>query len=263
MTILQAIILGIVQGVGEFLPISSSAHLILVPWFMGWPESGLAFDAALHLGTLAAVTLYFWRDLLSVAKESLTQGTKTPMGKLGWGIAIGTIPAVIVGLTLEERIETVFRQNTFMIAVLLAIMGLVLYLVDLRGAKTRSIEEIRVLDMILMGVGQACALIPGVSRSGSTMIAGLLLGLKRESAAKASFLLGWPVTLGAGILATRHLDPEQMTLSFWVGVAVSAVVGYGVIAFLLDYLRRGTFFVFAAYRVFVAALAIFFMYMRG
>ena len=263
MTVLQAIILGIVQGVGEFLPISSSAHLILVPWLMGWPESGLAFDAALHLGTLAAVTLYFWRDLLSLAKEGLTQGVKTPMGKMGWGIVIGTVPAVIVGLALEERIENVFRQNLFMIVVLLAIMGLVLYLVDLRGAKARSIEDIRVSDMIWMGVGQACALIPGVSRSGSTMIVGLLLGLKRESAAKASFLLGWPVTLGAGILATRDLGPDQMTLSFWVGVAVSAVVGYGVIAFLLDYLRRGTFFIFAAYRVAMAALTIFLIYLRS
>ena len=262
MTIFQAVVLGILQGLGEFLPISSSAHLILVPWLLGWPESGLDFDIALHVGTLVAVTIYFWRDLLGVAVEGLTKGTKTPMGRLGWGVVVGTIPAAVVGLLFEEQVENIVRRNYVLIAVMLAVMGLVLYLVDRRSSKHRSLEDFRVIDGFWMGLGQACALVPGFSRSGTTIVAGLLTGLSREAAAKASFLLGWPIIAGGGLLHLKDMSVTSLTPAFLIGVAVSAVSGYLVISFLMDYLRKGTFAVFAVYRAVLAAITIF-MVARG
>jgi undecaprenyl-diphosphatase len=256
-TIVQAIMLGLVQGLGEFLPISSSAHLILIPWFFDWPASGLDFDLALHMGTLVAVTIYFWRDLLSLATEGLTKGTRTPMGRMAWGIVLGTLPGVAAGFLLEDQIDAYFRSNYLMIGVLLAIMGVILYLVDRGGRKNRSLEDFTVMDGFWMGIGQTFALIPGFSRSGTSITAGLMLGLKRETAAKASFLLGWPIILGGGLLHLKDLDPSMLTSAFWTGIIVSAVSGYLVIAFLMDYLRRGTYFVFAAYRVVLAAITIF------
>ena len=257
MTIFHAIILGLVQGLGEFLPISSSAHLILIPWFFHWPVSGLDFDLALHMGTLVAVTVYFWRDLLTLATEGLTKGTRTPMGRVAWGVVAGTIPGAAAGFLFEHKIEELFRTNYLMIGVLLAVMGLVLYLVDRSSPKNRSLENFRVIDGFWMGIGQALALIPGFSRSGTSITAGLMLGLNREAAAKASFLLGWPIILGGGILALKDMTMASLTPAFWVGVTVSAVSGYLVIAFLMDYLKRGTFFVFAAYRTVIAAITIY------
>lgn len=262
MTTLHAIVLGLLQGLGEFLPISSSAHLILVPWFFHWPASGIEFDVALHMGTLIAVTIYFWRDLLNMAVEGLTKGTKTPTGRLAWGTVIGTIPAAVVGVLFQDYIENVFRENYVGIALLLAFMGLVLYLVDRAGAKRRTLEDFRVIDGVWMGIGQSLALFPGFSRSGTTITAGLLLGYTREAAAKASFLLGWPAIAGAGILALKDLPAGAVNASFLIGVAVSAISGYAVIAFLMDYLRKGTFLVFAGYRVAIAALTIFLFFVR-
>lgn len=263
MTIIQAIILGIVQGLGEFLPISSSAHLLLVPYFLGWEPSGLAFDLALHLGTLVAVTIYFFKDLVSLAAEGLTKGTKTPTGKLAWGIVAGTIPGAIFGYFMEDVVEGIFRQNVLTIAFLLAAMGGILYVVDRVGKKNRSIEEIRVIDVVWIGVAQALAVIPGVSRSGATITAALLLGLKRESAARVSFLLGWPIIFGGSILVLKDLDPAMFTPAFFAGIAAAAISGYAVIAFLLDYLRRGTFLVFAWYRAAIALLTVIVYFVRG
>ncbi|HWI60671.1 MAG TPA: undecaprenyl-diphosphate phosphatase [Symbiobacteriaceae bacterium] len=262
MTIVQAVILGLVQGIGEFLPISSSAHLILIPWFFGWGASGIEFDLALHMGTLAAVTLYFWRDLLGLAVEGLTKGTRTPMGRMAWGVVAGTIPGAAAGFLFEDKIDALFRTNYLLMGILLAVMGAILYLVDRRSPKNRSLEDFKVIDGFWMGIGQAFALIPGFSRSGTSITAGLLTGLNREAAAKASFLLGWPIILGGGLLHLKDLDPSVLTSSFYTGVLVSAVSGYLVIAFLMDYLRRGTFFVFAAYRAVLAAITIFFAVSR-
>lgn len=245
------------------MPISSSAHLILVPWFFGWPEQGLSFDVALHLGTLVAVTLYFWRDLLNLAYEGLTRGTRTPMGRLAWGVVVGTIPAAAAGVLFENQIEEIFRTNMVMIAVFLALMGVILYVVDRRSAKNRRMRDITVMDGFWIGVGQAFALFPGFSRSGTTMTVGLMRGLDRETAARTSFLLGWPIILGAGLLALRKMTATDFTSTFWIGVGVSTVSGYAVIAFLMDYLKRGTLFVFAAYRVVLAALTILVALVRG
>lgn len=249
--------LGLVQGLGEFLPISSSAHLILIPWFFGWPASGMEFDLALHMGTLVAVTIYFWRDLVSLLVEGLTKGTRTPTGRLAWGVVAGTIPGAAAGFLLEQKIEELFRTNYLVIGILLAVMGLVLYLVDRRSPKTRTLDDITVMDGFWMGIGQAFALIPGFSRSGTTITAGLLLGLTREAAAKASFLLGWPIIFGGGILALKEMSVASVTPAFVTGVIVSAVSGYLVIAFLMDYLKRGTFAVFAIYRTVIAVITLF------
>jgi len=257
LTIFQAIVLGLLQGLGEFLPISSSAHLILIPWFFNWRASGLDFDLALHMGTLVAVTIYFWRDLLSLATEGLTKGTRTPMGRLAWGVVLGTLPGAAAGFLFEEQIEELFRTNYLMIGILLAVMGLILYVVDRKSPKNRSLADFRVIDGFWMGIGQALALIPGFSRSGTSITAGLLVGLGREAAAKASFLLGWPIILGGGILALKDISAASLTPAFWTGVTVSAVSGYLVIAFLMEYLKRGTFLVFAVYRTVIAAITIF------
>jgi len=258
LTIIQAIVLGLVQGLGEFLPISSSAHLLLVPWLLGWPVSGIAFDLALHLGTLAAVTVYFWRDLVALAVDGLTKGTRTPTGRLAWGVVLGTIPGAVLGLLFEDMIDEYARGNILLMAGLLAFMGVVLYVVDRRSRKHRSLEDFRVIDGLWMGIGQALALIPGFSRSGTSITAGLLLGLKREAAARASFLLGWPIILAGGLMALSDIPAGTLTPAFWTGVAVSALSGYAVIAFLMDYLRRGTYLVFAVYRLVMAAVVIFF-----
>lgn len=254
MTILHAIVLGLVQGLGEFLPVSSSAHLVLVPWLLGWPESGINFDVALHIGTLIAVTIYFWRDLLDLAIQGLTKGTRTPSGRIGWGIVLGTLPAVLIGFPLKDQVERV--RSPLLIAVLMAVMGVVLYWADQVGSKRRQLDKLSIMDILWIGVGQAAALIPGVSRSGATITTALLLGLERESAARISFLLGWPAIFGAGILALKDMGPDAFNAPFFIGVGVSAVSGYAVIAFLLDYLRRGSLKIFAWYRLAVAALTV-------
>lgn len=262
MLTLHAIILGLVQGLGEFLPISSSAHLVIVPWLLGWPKHSLQFDVALHMGTLVAVTLYFWRDLLNLAVDGLTKGTRTTNGRLAWGIVAGTIPAVIVGLALQDKIEAMFH-NPLQIAVLLAVMGVILWWVDRNSAKRRTLEDLSIKDVFLVGIAQAFAIIPGFSRSGTTITAGLLMGMTREAAARLSFLLGWPAIFGAGVLALRDLTGADLTPAFLIGVAVSAISGYAVIAFLMDYLKRGSLFVFGVYRVAMAALVIAFYFVRG
>jgi len=263
LSVLQAIILGILQGLGEFLPISSSAHLILVPWFFGWGESGLAFDLALHLGTLVAVTIYFFKDLLGLAVAGLTKGTRTPTGKLAWGIVLGTVPGALFGLLMEEQVEEVFRGNYLLIGILLAVVGAILYLVDRNGAKRRSLADIRLWDLFLIGCAQALAIIPGVSRSGATITAALLLGLERDSAARVSFLLGWPIIFGGAVMVLKDLDPAMFTPAFFAGIAAAAISGYAVITFLMDYLRRGTFLVFAGYRAVIAAITILLVFLRG
>jgi undecaprenyl-diphosphatase len=255
-TIFQAIILGLVQGLGEFLPISSSAHLILVPWFLHWPESGVDFDLALHLGTLVAVTIYFWKDLLGLVVEGLTKGTRTPTGRLAWGVVAGTIPGALAGALFESKVEQYARGNYLLIAFLLAAMGIILYLVDRYAVKRRTLRDFKVMDGFWIGIGQAFALIPGFSRSGTTITAGLLLGLEREAAAKASFLMGWPIILGGGLLAIKDMSAAAFTPAFFTGIAVSAISGYAVIAFLMDYLKRGTLAVFAVYRVVIAAVTV-------
>lgn len=253
--ILQAIVLGIVQGVGEFLPISSSAHLYLVPWLLGWPQRGLAFDVALHMGSLVAVLLVFWRDLRDLARAAIVDGPRTPAGRLGWGILLGTFPGMLAGALLENAIQTTFRSPLLM-AFNLAVVGLLLYAVDRSAAKTKTATSVNIPDMLCIGVAQALAVVPGVSRSGVTMTAGLLRNLDRQTAARVSFLLSFPIILGAGVWELRHLQAADLSVSFWTGVITAGLVGYAVIRFLLDYLRRGTFLAFAIYRLALAGAVV-------
>lgn len=255
MTLIQAVVLGLVQGASEFLPISSSAHLYLVPWLLRWPSHSLAFDVALHLGTLVAVTVAFWRDLVGLAARGLRDGLSTQEGRLGWAIVAGTVPAAVAGLLLEDVVETVLRSPLVMVFTL-AVLGIVLWWADRVAPNRKGLDRVTFGDVLLVGAAQAIALVPGVSRSGITMTAGLLLGLNRETAARVSFLLSFPTILGAGLLKVADLDPAQMDLAFWAGVGTAGLVGYLVIRFFLDYLRRGSYAVFALYRVALAGVVL-------
>ncbi|MBX6378275.1 MAG: undecaprenyl-diphosphate phosphatase [Clostridia bacterium] len=255
MTLVQAVVLGVVQGITEFLPISSTAHLYLVPWLLRWPAHSLAFDVALHLGTLVAVTAVFWRDLVALAAAAFADGLGTARGRLAWGIAVGTVPAAVAGYLCEGVVETVLRSPLVM-AFSLAGVGIVLWSVDRRRGGRTGGREAGFGEALVMGVAQAIALVPGVSRSGITMTAGLLCGLPRAEAARVAFLLSFPIILGAGVLKVGDVGPDAAKPAFWAGVIASAVTGYAVIRYLLAYLRRGTYAVFAVYRLMLAAVVL-------
>lgn len=261
MTVEQAIILGVVQGLGEFLPISSSAHLVLVPWFFGWNYAGLAFDVALHTGTLLAVVLYFWKDWLVLIVDGLRRAP-TVEGRLFWYVAVATVPGALFGYFLEEEAQTVFRQP-FLIGVMLMAMGIFLYLADKKAPAQKGMDRVGLLDGIVIGISQALAILPGVSRAGITMTAGRLRGLRRETAARFSFLLSVPIIFGAGLVELGKLNPAAVDFSFFVGVGVSAAVGFLSIGFLLRFLTRHNFMLFVWYRLFLGAAVIALSAMRG
>jgi len=264
MPIHQAIVLGIVQGLAEFLPISSSAHLILVPWVLGWDDPGLAFDVALHLGTLFAVLIVFWRDWVKLISEGLRSiGDRrfldTPERRLFWGLVVATIPGAIVGKLLGDLAEEKLR-SPLLIAVTMSVMGLLLWAADKGGRKQKLAEQMTMGEAAGIGVAQAFALIPGVSRSGSTITLGLAFGYTREAIARFTFLLSTPIIFGAGLLKfpkmLREMHSGASPLG-WDGLAAgciaSAIVGALVIRWLLAYLRTRTFAVFVIYRLLVAA----------
>ncbi len=241
MTIFQAIIYGIVQGISEFLPISSSAHLIALPKILGWEDPGLIFDVALHLGTLVAVVLFFYKDWINLIKGGI-KGIKTQEGKLFWYIVLASIPGAIVGKLCENYAESIFR-NLALIGTMLIVMGIILYFAEKFGSKKFALKEIGWLKSFLIGVSQTFAIIPGVSRSGVTMSSGLLLGLTKESTAKFSFLLSTPIILGAGLLKMKDIFevPMDNILFFIIGMLVSAITGFLSIKFLLNYLKNKGF----------------------
>ena len=267
MTILQAIILGVVQGITEFAPISSSGHLILVPWALGWsivddPALNKSFDVALHMGTLLGAVIYFRRDLWTYLKAFLgscrARTIRTPDERIAWAIVIGTIPGVIVGATLESVIEERLGEPV-LIAVMLALLGVVLYVVDRVARDDRDLDTVGPRTGLGIGIAQALALQPGVSRSGITITAGRAIGLRREDAARFSFLLALPIIAGAG--ASKGLDLAQTGFQgygpqFLAGFVAAAVSGFLVIWFLLRYLRGHDFFWFMVYRLAVAAVVI-------
>lgn len=251
----RAVTLGVVQGLGEFLPISSSAHLILVPWFLGWPDSGLTFDVALHLGTLLAVVAYFWRDwvrLLAAAPRP-----RSADGRLFWLLIVGAVPGGLAGLALDNLAEQAFRSPA-LIAVTLSLMGLGLLAADRWGARDRDLGDIGVLDALLIGAAQALAIVPGVSRSGITIAVARWRGIERAAAARFSFLLGTPIIAGAAVFKLRHLldTPGALNGPFLAGIAAATLVGAFCIAFLLRYLQRAGLGVFAVYRLLLAALIV-------
>jgi len=256
LTIVQAVILGLAQGLGEFLPISSSAHLVLVPWFFGWTDPGLTFDVALHVGTLVAVVLYFWRDWWQLIIKGFTD-VRSAKGRLFWYLAAATVPGAAAGYLLEEKAETVFRSPA-LIAVMLILMGILLYWADRRSAKNIEMNHITFGASILIGISQALAIIPGVSRSGITMTTGLLTGMTREGAAKFSFLLSTPIILGAAMVKLPHVisNSSMITPSFVIGMLVSCITGIVSIGFLLRYVQTKNFLPFAWYRFILGALVL-------
>jgi undecaprenyl-diphosphatase len=260
MTILQGVVLGLVQGLGEFLPISSTAHLAIVPWLFGWTDPGLSFDVALHLGTLAAVLAYFWRDWVRLTRAFLLTVFERKIGtdperKLVIYILIALIPGAAAGLLLEEEASTIFRAP-WLIAVAMIVMGIVLYAIDRWSTKRKGLSEISLVDSLIVGVSQAIAIVPGVSRSGITISAGLFRGLTREATARFSFLLSTPIIAGAGLLELRYILKEGLDLSFAVGVATAAVSGFLSIRYLLIYIQRQGYGIFVYYRFMFGAIVI-------
>lgn len=267
MTILQALILGIIQGFTELLPISSSAHLALTPWLLGWPDHGLAFDVALHLGTLIAIVGYFraeWKKLI-VAAASIVRKRRvdTPEEKRVIFLVIATIPAGIAGLLLEDAAETIFRSPVI-IATNLIVMGILLWAIDRFMSRERNMESMGWKDAMVVGLAQCLALVPGVSRSGSTITAGRALKLSRESAAVFSFLLSMPITLAAVIFKFPDAVREAESLvPLAVGVVAAALSAWVAIAVLLRYVAKRSYGVFAVYRVLFGALVFYLIYARG
>ena len=265
MNLISIIILGIIQGIAEFLPISSSAHLIIFRDLFGIASSmskemELTFDVALHLGTLLAIFVFFFKDFIKMITKGFTKGLKDDDGKILWYLVIATIPAGIAGVLFEEVIENAIRSNFIIIALSLAIVGVIIYLADKYSKSNKTIKSMNLKDAIIIGCSQVFALIPGFSRSGTTIAAGRLLGINREDAAKLSFYLSAPVVCGA--VALKLLKSSTWTiiganaLPFIVGILTSFVIGLLCIKFLLKYLNNHNFKAFMIYRLLLAIVVI-------
>ena len=275
MEIYQAIILGIVQGLTELLPISSSAHLNLFPWIFNWGTLTESFDVALHIGTLFAILIFFFKDWVELIKGGYNQVIKKKKsieGKLFWLIVISTIPAGILSLILDKisekiieflsgvfKVETISIEMIF-ISISLIVMGIILYIVDKKSKSDIEYKDITLRQSILIAISQAiAAAFPGVSRSGITMTVGRSMKINRESVARYSFLLSTPIVAAAALYEMRHF---VFNLSFFIGVIMSFIVGLFVIKFLLDYLKKGSFKIFAIYRVLLGIIIIVMCFIR-
>ena len=274
MTILQAVVLGVVQGLTEFLPVSSTAHLILIPQLLGWQlqaDAVFAFNVLLQLGTLAAVLIYFRRDLIEIA-ASMLQGIlkrapwQTPSARLGWLLIAGTIPAVVLGIALKPYFAALHQQPA-VVAGVLAGTAVLIFGAERWGRRERPLASLSALDAMLIGAFQASALVPGVSRSAATMCGALLRGLRRPDAARFSFLLSVPVLAGAGVLAAADLvatpNVSALLLPLLLGTFTSMLVGLASIYWLLSYLQRRSLLVFGWYRIAAGLLALAVLLLRA
>lgn len=283
----QSIVLGIVQGLTEFLPISSSAHLIIVPWLLGWDNAvitSLPFDVALHLGTLISVLAYFWQDWVRLVRAGAASIVERKIGsdpdrRLAWFIVIGCIPGALVGALAESKVEEIFHapdtplvaQTVIVLALIFAALGFFLFLAERVAKHLRGMEQLKLWDALIVGAAQALAVFPGVSRSGATITAGLFLGLKRDVAAKFSFLLGAPIIAGAGLKSMVDLYKESQSgalgsgdlILYLAGFVAAAVTGFLTIRFLLKYLRTNSNDIFVYYRWVMAAFLILIALVRG
>ena len=277
MTIIQAIILGVVQGLTEFVPISSSAHLIIVPWLFKWRDPGLSFDIALHLGTLTALLWFFWSDWVRLVRAGIASIVERKIGddldrRMAWFLVIGTIPGGIVGLLAESKIEELFHQPDathssgamIAMAIIVALLGAGLFLAERLARHSRGLNQLSLKDTIVIGLSQSLAIFPGVSRSGSTITAGLALGLQRETAARFSFLLATPIMLAAGLKSLLNIRSELATgamaqsdlVIYVIGFLAAAISGYLCVKFLLRFLQRHSTDAFVYYRWLLAILII-------
>ncbi len=263
MDLLRSIVLGIIQGLTEFLPISSSAHLAIFPQLFGWEDPGAAYTAVVQIGTEVAVVLYFWRDIWTIASAWLRglvsrKARQDPNWMMGWFIIIGSTPIVVFGLLLEDLIDRDFR-NLWVMAVMLIGLGLLLGLAEKVGRKSTPIESLTMGHAILFGLAQSCAIVPGVSRSGATITMGLLLGYERQAATRYAFLLAIPAVLGAGIYKLKDIPGGENaygTFPTIVGTLVSFAVGMAVIHWLLKYVSTHSYAPFVIYRVVLGLLVI-------
>jgi undecaprenyl-diphosphatase len=254
MDIVQAVILGIVQGATEFIPVSSSGHLVLVPWLLGWQSAGLIFDTVVHWGTLVAVLVYFWRDwwnlITAWLRGLLHWDWRDPDARLMWLILVGSVPAAIIGVVLKGFFESLFGQPVWVGVFMLVTSGLMAS-AEWLGKKDRVLDDLRWPEALLIGLGQAAAIAPGISRSGATISVGLYRGVMRAAAARFSFLLSTPIILGAGLLQLAELSSVPNAAAqvpvLVAGFLSAALVGYLCIKFLLGYLQRGTLYPFAVY----------------
>lgn len=259
MTVFDAILLGILQALGEFLPISSSAHLVLLPYFRGQHYQGLAFDVMLHVATLLAVLLYFWKDWYQLIKDGLTQPF-SPQGRTIWYLALGTVPAALAGLLLGDWAETSFR-NPLMIAICLMVFAVILWGAD-RKAGNQTATALNLKTILLIGCAQALAIMPGVSRSGVTITAALLLGLSRAASARVSFLLSAPVIGGAAVLELHNLSWSEINAPF-IGGFISAFIGaLLVIGWLMKFIKTHSFNIFVIYRLLLGLFIIGFYFWK-
>lgn len=284
MTIIQAVILGIVQGLTEFVPISSSAHLIIIPWLFHWDDPGLAFDVALHLGTLVALLGFFAADWVRLVRAGIASIMERKVGndsdrRLAWLLIIGTIPGILAGVLAESKIEELFHQPDAphtpeamtAMAIVIALLGVALFVAERIARHRRELAQVSLKDTIVIGLAQALAIFPGVSRSGSTITAGLSLGLQREAAARFSFLLAAPIVAGAGFKSLFNVYNELKTgamaqselLLFAIGFVAAAISGYLCIKFLLRYLQKNSTDIFVYYRWLLSGLVIIVAFARG
>jgi len=276
LSLIEAIILGIVQGITEFLPISSTGHLTLAGKFMGLiseenPEHWTSFIAVIQLGTMLSIFVYFWKDLLNILTEFLQNNLQNRVkyseqstnSKLGWMIILGTIPIVVIGLLFKDLIEGALTKNLYVISGSLIVLAIILAIAEKTAKFKKNIENVTILDSVLIGLAQAVALIPGSSRSGTTITGGLFLGLKRDVAARFSFLLSVPAILASGMLqlieSLKYINYD-LTVNLIVATIVSAVSGYLAIDFLLKFLKKNTTFVFIYYRIALGVLILVLLY---
>lgn len=267
MTIIQSIVLGIVQGLGEFLPISSSAHLVITPWLFNWKDPGLSFDVALHMGTLFAVLFYFWKDWLRLIKSFFASLSERKIGddidrRLVWFILIASVPGAAIGYLLEEQAETVFR-NPLLIAGMMILMGAIMFWIDRSSKGSKKIDNITFIDSFLIGFSQAIAIIPGVSRSGITITTALSRKLDRETSARFSFFLSTPIIAGASLLKLPRLFQNGIDITIIAGLLASALFGFLSIKYLLRYVSNHSYNLFVYYRFVFGAIVIIVAIMRG
>ena len=267
MTVFQAVVLGTLQGLAEFLPISSSAHLSLAPWFLGWEDPGLSFDVALHVGTLVALLWYFRREWIELTGAALSiarnRRVRTVEEKRVVLLVIATIPAGIAGLLLEEHAETVFRAP-MITAVALVVLGLLLWVVDLKAPSNRRLEGLTAKDALLVGLAQCLALVPGVSRSGATITAGRALSLDRQGAAVFSFLMSMPIIAAAAIFKVPDaIRDTGINAPLVAGILSAAISSWLAITVLLRYVSRHNYAVFAVYRIVLGVTVILLLNARG
>ena len=253
---LKAVVLGVLQGLTEFLPISSSAHLRIFPELLGWGDPGAAFTAVIQIGTEVAVVLYFWKDIWRIGSTWCTSLVKPEYrgsldSRMGWYIIIGSLPIVVLGIALKDIIEKDFR-NLWIIGTTLVVLGVVLGIADKVSSSDRQIKAMNPRDAVLMGLAQACALIPGVSRSGATISMGRILGYEREAATRYAFLLAIPAVIGAGLFELKEIGSHDNAYGWGPTITatiVSFVVGYAAIAWLLRYVSTNSYLPFVLYRI--------------